>query len=130
MKLNPDCVRDVLLAVESSSFGERMTLDGLNAKLPQYSTEDLWYTCLKLEEGGYLQLLTMNALRMPMPMIKEIKSMTYFGHEFLDSIREENNWGKVKTVAQKAGAFSLTALGEIAKEGTKTAITAALQSSL
>ena len=56
--------------------------------------------------------------------------MTYFGHEFLDSIREENNWGKVKTVAQKAGAFSLTALGEIAKEVTKTAITAALQSSL
>lgn len=130
MKLNPDCVRDVLLAVESCSFGERMTLEDLNTKLPQYSAEDLCYTCLKLQEGGYLELLTISALRMPMPLIKEIGSLTYFGHEFLDTIREDNNWGKVKAVAQKAGTFSLTTLGEIAKELAKVAAIAALQSSL
>ncbi len=130
MVLSPDCVRDVLLAVESSSFGERLTLDALEEKLPQYSEEDLWYTCLKLEEGGYLDLITITGLRMPMPGIKEIKSLTYCGHEFLDTVREESNWGKVKTVAKKAGTFSLTSLGEIAKEVAKAAIISALQSSL
>ena len=130
MRLNSDCVRDVLLAVESCSFGERMTLEDLKAKLPQYSAEDLCYTCLKLEEGDYLELLTISALRMPMPLIKEIGSLTFSGHEFLDTIRADSNWGKVKAIAQKAGAFSLTSLGDIAKEVAKVAITAALQSSL
>lgn len=130
MVLSPDCVRDVLLSVESCGFGERLTLEGLERKLPQYSEEDLWYTCLKLEEGGYLELVKVSGLRMPMPGIKEIKSLTYLGHEFLDSIREDSNWGKVKLVAKKAGTFSLSSLGEIAKEVAKAAILSALQSSL
>ncbi len=128
--LSPDCVRDVLLSVESCGFGERLTLDSLKAKIPEYSEEDLWYTCLKLEEGGYIDLIKVPGLRMPMPGIKEIRSLTYLGHEFLDSIREDNNWGKVKLVAKKAGTFSLSSLGEIAKEVAKSAILSALQSSL
>lgn len=129
MVLNPDCVRDVLLSIESCGFGERLTLEKLCEKAPQYSEEDLWYTCLKLEEGGYIDLITFTALRMPMPGIKEIKSLTYQGHEFLDSVREDKNWGKVKLVAKKAGTFSLSSLGDIAKEVAKAAILSALQPS-
>lgn len=130
MVLDPDCVRDVLLSIESCKFGERLTLDSLNQKIPKYNEEDLWYTCLKLEEGGYIDLVKVNGLRMPMPGIKEIRSLTYLGHEFLDSIREDTNWKKVKLVAKKAGTFSLNSLGDIAKEIAKAAILSALQSSL
>ncbi len=35
MKLNPDCVRDILLTVESNPFGKHMTLDELCGKLCQ-----------------------------------------------------------------------------------------------
>lgn len=130
MVLDPDCVRDVLLSVEACSFGERITLDSLGNKLPKYSAETLWYTCLKLQEGGYLDLISARVMRMPMPAIQQIKGLTFNGHEFLDSIREDGNWGKVKSVAKKAGTFSLNSLGEIAKEIAKSAILSALHSTL
>ncbi len=128
MVLNPDCVRDVLLCVEHCSFGERMNLAKLQERLPDYTEEDLWYTCIKLEEGGYLDLMTAQYLRMPLPSIKQINDLTYSGHEFLNTIREQGTWDKVKGVAKKAGVFSLKTLGEIAQEVAKTAVTSALQS--
>ena len=128
MVLNPDCVRDVLLCVEHCSFGERMNLEKLQERLPNYTEEDLWYTCIKLEEGGYLDLMTAQYLRMPPPSIKQINDLTYSGHEFLNTIREQGTWDKVKGVAKKAGVFSLKTLGEIAQEVAKTAVTSALQS--
>ena len=128
MVLNPDCVRDVLLCVEHCSFGERRNLEKLQERLPNYTEEDLWYTCIKLEEGGYLDLMTAQYLRMPLPSIQQINDLTYSGHEFLNTIREQGTWDKVKGVAKKAGVFSLKTLGEIAQEVAKTAVTSALQS--
>lgn len=130
MVLDADCVRDVLLAVESCEFGERITLNTLRKKIPNYGEEQLWYTCLKLEEGGYLDLTTITMMRMPMPGIKQINGLTYQGHEFLNSIRENKNWTKTKDIAKKAGAFSLKMLGEIAQNVASAAVTAALQSHL
>ena len=48
MTLNPDCVRDVLLAMEQCEFGEHHTIASLHEDLSQYSEEELCYTCLKL----------------------------------------------------------------------------------
>ncbi|SBV94023.1 conserved hypothetical protein [uncultured Eubacteriales bacterium] len=128
MELNADCVRDVLISLEGCEFHEHMTLDMLVDKLPDYSEEQLWYTCLKLEEGGYLDLMTVQMLRMTMPAIKQINSITFAGHEFLNTVRENKNWKKAKDIAKAAGAFSIKALGDIAKEVAAAAIKAALQS--
>lgn len=127
MVLDPDCVRDVLLVVEECNFGERLTLTTLKERLPGYTEEMLWYTCIKLQEGGYLDLMTFPASRHPLPLIKQIKDLTYSGHEFLNIIRSNNNWVKAKVIAKKAGAFSLKALAEIAQSVAAAAITAALQ---
>lgn len=127
MELNSNCVRDILIAVENCDFGERLTLDKLHTLLPSYSINTLWYTCLKLQEGGFLKLMTIHVIRQPMPTIKQIEELTYSGHEFLNTIRSDTNWGKVKNIAQKAGVFSLKALGEIAQSVASAAITAALQ---
>lgn len=127
MILNPDCVRDVLLSVEGCALGETLNLDTLREKTPQYSDEDLWYTVIKLDEGGYLDVLSTRMLRQPLPGIKAINSLTYNGHEFLNTIRSDGNWSKVKGTAKKAGVFSLSALSDIAKSVATAAITAALQ---
>lgn len=128
MKLDHDCIRDVLLAVESCEFGERINLNTLGEKLPEYQEEQLWYTCLKLGEGGYLEIKTVIMRMAPMPGIKQISGLTFQGHEFLDSIRENKNWDKAKKIAQKAGVFSVKALGEIAQNVAAAAVIAALQS--
>ena len=124
--LNPDCVRDILLAVEFCSFGEVLTLDSLMQKLPDYTEEELWYTSLKLQEGGYLNLTAIPVCRQRMPAIKSINDLTFAGHEFLNNVRKETIWDKTKSIAGKAGAFSIAALCDIAQDVVKTAITSAL----
>lgn len=126
MKLNPDCVRDILLCVESCGFGERPTFERLQERLPDYTEEDLWYTCIKLEEGGYLDLETAPMAMMPMPYILHIKDLTYAGHEFINEVRATRNWDKVKDIAKKAGVFTLKALVEIAREVAAAAVRSAL----
>ena len=37
------------------------------------------------------------------------------GHRFLENIRSDTNWEKVKSVAKKAGSFSADVIIEIAK---------------
>ena len=127
MRLNIDCIRDILLTVENLSFGERLTLDQLQELLPAYTKEELWYTSIKLDEGGYLDIISVSELRAPMPGIKSINDLTFKGHEFLNNIRNDSNWDKVKEVAKKAGSSSLNALGQIAASVISNAIVSLLQ---
>lgn len=127
MRLDPDCVRDVLLAVEACPFTETLTTEKLSIQLPVYPEELLWYTCLKLSEGGYLTLVTMDIMRSYRPGIKCIVDLTYQGHEFLDSIRDTERYKTVKKVAESARNFSLAAIKEISEGISSAAITAALQ---
>ena len=113
MRLNPDCVRDILLAVESNEFGQHMTFDQLCDKLTNYSREDIHYCCLKLSEAGLLEIISRSTLRQSMPSIKTIKDLTFEGHEFLEDIKSDNTWNKTKAVAKNIGTFSIHALKEI-----------------
>lgn len=122
MKLNPDCIRDVLLAVENCPFNECLNLDKLENQLPDYTVEDLWYTCLKLEEGNYLSLTTIMYGGSNRPGITSIGDLTYQGHEFLNSIRKPTVWDKVKNVANSCENYSLKTLGIIGQELAKNAI--------
>lgn len=114
MKLNLDCIRDILLIVESNNFGAYMTLDCLSKKLPIYSRDELHYCCLKLHEGNYLELLTVNMSGTHLPEIKSIFDLTLEGHEFLGNIKNDTNWNKTKTIAKEVGSFSLNTVKDIA----------------
>lgn len=52
MRLDIDCVRDVLMAVEQKGFGQSYTISNLHDLL-DYSSDQIEYTCLKLSEAGY-----------------------------------------------------------------------------
>lgn len=126
MKLNPDCVRAVLLAVEDCPFNETLNLEKLSAKLPKYETEELWYTCLKLAEGDLLEIVTVPMMRSAMPGIKQITCMTYNGHEFLNTVRNPKIYKIAKGACTKGGALTLELLMEAAKVAASAAVTAAL----
>ena len=86
MKLNHDCVRDLLLYIEeNSSYNERLHLNTITIK--DYSTENIIYTADKLIEAGYLDCIRSVLMNSRMPDIK-VKSITYEGHKFLDNIRD------------------------------------------
>lgn len=122
MKLDSDCVRDVLMTIENCEFGETLTLDTLSQKIEGRSEEEVWYTCLKLEEGGFLRLTTMPIPTSSFPRIKSIDDLTYQGHEFISKIQDEQQWTAVKKGARAVRNYSLSAIASIAEGITAAAI--------
>lgn len=46
MKFNPDCVRDILIHIESFEYNSAHTIDQMCTELSNYSYEELDYHCL------------------------------------------------------------------------------------
>ncbi len=113
MKLDPDCVRSILTAVESMDYGETTTPDKLHSELPQYSVDQIEYTCLILGDGDYLDISTVSLSGFPAPQVASVNSLTYKGHEFLGNIRKDNIWEGIKKIAEKVGVTSLDSFVQI-----------------
>lgn len=122
MKLNMDCVRDVLLTVEDQPFNKLLSMSELTDILPNYSEDELTYTCDKLQEGGLLDVLIARADLLP-PAVKGIRDLTFEGHEFLDQIRPPERWDEVKNITRRIGTVSLKMLSTV----SEAIITAALK---
>lgn len=126
MQLNLNCVRDILVAVEGKPLGAQWTLTQLQSAVPEYTEDDVVYTCLKLQEGGFLEVATTKSLRNPVPIILRIRELTFAGHEFLADIKSDTTWNKVLNSAKKAGVSSLKSLMQIAQAVAAAAISSAL----
>lgn len=125
MKLNPDCIRDILLTVEeNASISNPVTIDNptspLNIglkhtyavqyeRLKDYPFDEIKYHIRQCHEPGLL-----------------INFKTYFndtlsiddlspnGHEFLSNIRSDTVWNKTKLISTRFSDISLKILKEIA----------------
>lgn len=67
MVLNHDCVRAILLEVEQCPFNQTLNVDDLAKKLPDFDRETIWYACLKMGEGGLLDVITVPMMRSNLP---------------------------------------------------------------
>lgn len=129
MKLNPDCIRAVMLEIEknhsltvdeenSVSF-DMFWIEKLYELLPKYSKEDIFYSVFNLEQAGYISTTTRggdNAITLCI-----INYMTYAGHEFLEKIRDPKVWKCIKGAGSAIGNFSLALINQIAN-GVTTAL--------
>lgn len=113
MKLNSDCIRDVLIAVESLEPGSIYTISSLRTALPQYSSAVLNYHCLQLLDAGYIVANTVSVSNSALPQICAILDLTFDGHQFLADVRSDDIWAKTKSVSKKIGSESLHVLAEI-----------------
>ncbi|MDD3186402.1 MAG: DUF2513 domain-containing protein [Anaerostipes sp.] len=117
MNLNIDCVRDVLLFVENAEFGRDVNGSNFLAAYPNYTNDDFSYTCLKLKEAKYLEVVTKSMH--PRPSVIKVKDITFEGHQFLADIKSDTFWNKIKDKASKVGfdtvkSLSVTAINLIA----------------
>lgn len=110
MKLNMNCIRDVLFAIEKLPVGEEIELEKMPSLLPNYRPDDVLYSCKKLQEAGYLQI---NEIYCRKPA-KYISDITWEGHQFLSNIRHDTVWKKTMTIAGKFGSYSVEMLSKIA----------------
>ena len=114
MKLNPDCVRDLLLYVEAQPPGAEITLSvALPAPLSRYSFPEIEYHAKQCDLSGYLIGCRPNILG-------EIKvvGLSPSGHQFLENVRPDTVWEKTKSTAAKVGSFSLDFLSKVAASVT------------
>ncbi|HGO2866428.1 TPA: DUF2513 domain-containing protein [Staphylococcus aureus] len=115
MKLNHDCVRHLLLEIETNKkISEPLTEYNFkdNVVFGKYDFETVMYTLLKLEEAKFVDV----------KFLWEdghvygyaINDITWSGHEFLDNIRDTQTWKEVKKVANKTTSISETLLSKLA----------------
>ncbi len=111
MKLNPDCIRDLLIEIEQTCtvyerFDSIHHIENLTSK---YSKDELAYHARQCSFAGlvcdYKTYISGDWM---------IGDLTPKGHEFLANIQEDTIWNNVKAISAKVGSKSISALSQIA----------------
>lgn len=137
MQLNYDCVRDVLLKLEelllirydnkSDSFSfTRINIKQIYESFPnkKYSMEDILYTVKNLGEAGFISVFTQyGGGDLTTCLVTDI---TYNGNEFINKVRPDTVWEKIKKALRKVGSVSLPIISEIASSLASAGLTAML----
>lgn len=111
MKLNHDCVRDFLLYLENT-LDNKNPIDVLKISLEGYTKEDVEYTAMKLIEAQFINgkaKYASNAI-----YYFPISSITYSGHNFIDTIRPLTVWEETKSKVISLGSTSLDVIKQVA----------------
>lgn len=116
MKINIDCMREVLLFLEKNltailidndtaiEFNCISALD-ISKGMPHFKKEDVWYSLKMLAECDYIDI---NGIQgKDYFSMLNVESMTYQGHKFLESIRPQSVWNKTKSIISKVGSHTL-----------------------
>lgn len=110
MKRNWDTIRKILLAIEALP-----TLDSQlgSGEIAAIDNEECAYHMRILIESGLIVGSCREAIG---PAFCFAHRLTWEGHEFLDSIRDESVWNKIKLSARKQGiSLSLDLIKDLSK---------------
>ena len=113
MRLNQDCIRTLLLYIEENlPYRGSLIINQLD--LSPYSKEELLYTADKLIEAGYLN--SRFAWNMQTSHMIVVESLSYNGHKFLDTIRDDAVWSKTKNILSCFKSVSIEVISETASK--------------
>ena len=111
MKINYDCVRALLLCLENElQFDDELRCPDLKFDkvceiISNYSPQDIAYSSLMLSEADYINVLIVSGNNKFNWAI--YTGITFEGHQYLDSIRSDKVWNKIKKKLSTEGV-SLT----------------------
>lgn len=133
MKINYDCVRDVLFYLENKlDLNESLDYVEIPMKsitasneLSKYTPKDIAYTIYKLAEAEYIIAGELHHdIRQ---YYYSVRSITYSGHEFIESVRTDKKWTEIKKVCSVIGGVALSTIKAISQGMTTAAINVYLQ---
>lgn len=129
MKLNSDCMRDVMLRIEqmqtitadeeNNMSIEALWIEDLYEPLAKYDKKDIFYALYNLDQAEYISTNLINGDDSALGYV--VNYITYEGHNFLDRIRDPKAWRYIKTAGSAIGNFSLSVINQIAN-GVTTAL--------
>lgn len=118
MKRDWDTVREILLAVENLEPEKQLRLSDFS---PERAHEVSFHVQL-LDQANLINV-TMSQTTSLKAKDFFIRELTWIGHEFLDSIRVEGTWTKIKNVvADKGGVMTFDVIKAVAAGLVKSAI--------
>ncbi len=132
MKLNSDCIRDVLLYLEDnlgytdnqiSMEHKQFTVSDLAKELTSYPEDDIQYTVEKLYEADFIRLVNIKFDARKYIVSAYIDDITWNGHNFLNNIRPKSVWDATKAGASKLGLMSIHALSTISMKIVEKVVT-------
>lgn len=110
MRLNPDCIRDILLTVEEKTgfppiieYPDDMQVPRLN----NYSEDEIFYHLSQCEQSNLINKLDFHSDGCI------VHGLTPSGHRFIEDIRLDTNWNKTKEISKNIGSSSLDTLKQI-----------------
>ena len=113
MRREMDLIRGLLLKLEGLDLRPGAIMhfmpDDEEIQIPGYSPEDIEYHAKLLTEAGLIE---------PGRGAMEgfiFRSLTWSGHDFVDSVRSPEVWAKTKKGAEAAGGFTVDLLKDLAK---------------
>lgn len=111
MRLNPDCIRDILLSVEEKSDGmNSVTIDrDMFPRLERYTTGEIYYHVRQSADANLLSDMKEDLIGNC-----RVRDLTPIGHEFIANIRKDSLWERTKDTAKMIGSNSLKAIVQIA----------------
>ncbi|TGE65214.1 hypothetical protein C6P12_04015 [Weissella confusa] len=116
MKLDIDYLRDVMIAIEEAPYPvtAQFSLAGLiehSPKLKSHSIDETYFVVIQLKEAGFVHADVDPQIHGTM-----LGQLTIQGNEFLNNVRHDSIWSKVKSsVAQVGGTASISVLSSLAQ---------------
>lgn len=113
MKLNQDLIRDILLTTEEQITYSKILIinwdkeenQKLNLLTP-YTSDEIFYHLQQASKSTLIEA-TFNE------DFISVLDLTPKGHSYLENIRNDNNWIKIKSIANNLGTKSLDAMIQI-----------------
>ena len=101
MKRDMDLIRAMLLAIEADphGFAPKIEIHG-------YTQEEIGYHATLLGEAGLANVIDVTCEESKTP-VALVERLTWAGHEFLDTARENRIWNQAKDTITKIGGASL-----------------------
>ena len=123
MQFNVDCAIGIMnyiinnqkIDYASGVYNVFYCTDFYNAdSLKNYDKETIYYTIIKLKEGGYIDAVITN--HHDICRVFDIKGLTLRGHEFCEHMKEPTTADKVKKGFKEIGKHSLSYAETVIKE--------------
>ena len=125
MKLDVECIRDILLETESFEMG-CYAIDSYQKQVQAHGEDAVVYTIAKLHEAGYVEA-DIGMDEGGFYHLTCVYCMRYSGHQLLDRIRDEKHWSVTKKILAAVKDYSLSAISSVSEGVTAAAINAALE---
>lgn len=117
MKLNIECMRDVLVSMDRDFNLETTTLEELSRKIPQWSRTEIEYSVLKLTEGKFIYgKESKTPKERTWSCVDPIYGVTRAGYNFLFAIKNETVWKEIKNEIERVGGFTTSIIQKLGEK--------------